>query len=77
MRIRFLKPSTGILLKDPLTTRINVEAHRIFHQMWDGKNWKALDDWLEPNQDFADGEFGFYIPESDKIAVAQFNFLEN
>jgi hypothetical protein len=57
------------------TMQVRVAAGTIAHQIFDGKNWIALDSWTEPGQDFTRGKFGFLIPGNDEVAFSNFSYF--
>lgn len=53
------------------TIQIHISPTEIDHQIKAGDSWVTLDKWNGTN--LAGGRFGFYIPGSDQVAIANFN----
>jgi serine/threonine protein kinase len=52
--------------------QIHVTSTEIVHQVKEGQAWVILDQWTMPGTNLAAGRFGFYIPGSDQVALANF-----
>ena len=53
---------------------LTVSATGIATRLYDGRQWSVLDQWEQPGRDFTDGKFGFLIPGSDEVGIADFQF---
>jgi hypothetical protein len=51
--------------------QIHISPTEIDHQIKGGDSWVAVDKWNGTN--LSGGKFGFYIPGSDQVALANFN----
>ena len=56
------------------TLQVHVSKGQIVHQVLEGDKWEVLDFWAPPNRDLSGGSFGFYIPSSDEVNLANFSF---
>ncbi len=56
------------------TLQVHVSKAQIVHQVLEGDKWEVLDFWAPPNRDLSGGSFGFYIPSSDEVNLANFSF---
>lgn len=64
----------GLEKQSLYTIQIDVAEGSIVHKLWDGSKWTVLDDWREAGRNFPNGKFGFLLPGSDTIALANFTF---
>jgi serine/threonine protein kinase len=53
--------------------QIRVTPTEIVHQAKAGDAWAMLDKWSSPGTNLAAGQFGFYIPGNDQVALASFS----
>jgi hypothetical protein len=53
--------------------QIRVTPTEIVHQTKAGDAWAMLDKWSSPGTNLAAGQFGFYIPGNDQVALASFS----
>lgn len=62
---------------------LEVTESRLIHRYWDGHSWTVFDDWNHESlhaqgatnpRNFADGKFGFYLPDTERIEVSNFTF---
>jgi hypothetical protein len=56
------------------TFLIRVSPNEIVQQIRQGDSWVALDRWSQPGSNLTLGKFGFYIPGSDQVALANFAY---
>lgn len=54
--------------------QIDVTPERVVHKLKSGDQWIVIGSWNQPGRNFTDGQFGFYIPGNDEIAVMEFKF---
>jgi tetratricopeptide (TPR) repeat protein len=54
------------------TFQIHVGPNEIVHQIRQGDGWVVLDRWSTPGSNLSLGRFGFYLPNSDQVAVSSF-----
>jgi serine/threonine protein kinase len=52
--------------------QIHVGPNEIVHQIRQGDGWVVLDRWSTPGSNLSLGRFGFYLPNSDQVAVSSF-----
>jgi hypothetical protein len=55
--------------------QVEVTGDRITNRMKVGQQWVVLDSWTQPGRDFTDGKFGFFVPGSDEIGIANFRYV--
>jgi len=60
-----------------LQVSIALAAHSITTSILDGGYWRIVDTWTSQDTDFTKGKFGFLIPGSDQIGLANFGFTPN
>jgi len=53
-----------------------VDSGRIVAQIRSGDNWEPLDQWNEPGHNYADGRFGFRLPNQDQMYLTDFRFTQ-
>jgi Flp pilus assembly protein TadD len=54
------------------TLQLTVSPTEIIQQIKDGNSWTVLDRWTQPGANPSLGEFGFYLPGSDEVALSSF-----
>ena len=54
--------------------QMTVEAGRVVVQIRSGDTWQLLDQWSEAGHNFADGRFGFRLPNQDQMYLTDFRF---
>ncbi|MGA8438487.1 MAG: protein kinase [Candidatus Sulfotelmatobacter sp.] len=54
------------------TFQIRVGPNEIVHQIRQGDSWVVLDRWSTPGSNLSLGRFGFYLPNSDQVALSSF-----
>jgi serine/threonine protein kinase len=54
--------------------QITVTKENVTHRVFDGQNWKVLDEykWGQPEDPL--GKFGFFVPGHDQIGLSSFSF---
>jgi serine/threonine protein kinase len=58
--------------KSVRTFQIRVGPNEIVHQIRQGDSWVVLDRWSTPGSNLSLGRFGFYLPNSDQVALSNF-----
>jgi serine/threonine protein kinase len=58
-----------------LQLSIAVTPHQVTTNIHEGQGWRLVDTWTAQDRDFTQGKFGFLIPGSDQIGLANFQFL--
>jgi tetratricopeptide (TPR) repeat protein len=56
------------------TLHIRISSTEIVHQIRHGDSWTVLDRWTQPGANLSLGQFGFYIPGSDEVALSSFAY---
>jgi hypothetical protein len=56
--------------------QMTVDANKIVVQIRSGDNWEPLDQWSESGHSFADGRFGFRLPNQDQMYLTDFRFTQ-
>ena len=54
--------------------QITVAPNEIVTSFYDGSKWTTLDRWTHPDRNLTTGKFGFLIPGSDEVGIANFKF---
>jgi len=52
--------------------QLAVEANSISIQVRSGDKWEPLDRWNDSGHNFADGRFGFRLPNQDQVFMTDF-----
>jgi serine/threonine protein kinase len=53
-----------------------VDPGRVVVQIRSGDNWEPLDQWNESGHNYADGRFGFRLPNQDQMYLTDFRFTQ-
>jgi len=56
--------------------QIIVDSNRLVVEIRSGSSWQLLDQWNDVGHNFADGRFGFRIPNQDQIYLTDFRFTQ-
>jgi hypothetical protein len=57
--------------------KMTVDPSRVVVQIRSGSNWEQLDEWSEAGHNFADGRFGFNLPNQNQMYLTDFEFMQS
>ena len=70
------KKPHAIRTKEYVTIRIAVTFASVVHSIYEGGQWRVLDNWIIPGGELP-GKFGFHAGGKDGISVSFFKFVPN
>jgi len=54
--------------------QIEISPEHLIQRIQKDQQWVTLDTWTNPEHNFADGKFGFWVQCNDEIGVSDFKF---